>query len=54
MRFGPATSAMIICETGMIIPPPAPCSTRNTTSEVSEPARPHSAEPAVKSTSESR
>jgi hypothetical protein len=50
--WGPATCAIIIIATGMIIPPPAPWSTRNTTNEVSEPARPHSAEPAVNSTSD--
>ena len=34
--------------TGVIIPPPTPCSTRNMSSSVSDPARPHSAEAAVK------
>ena len=38
----------------MIIPPPAPCSTRKNTSEVSDPATAHSPEPAVNSTSETR
>ena len=36
----------------MIIPPPAPCSTRNSTSSVVEVAIAHSAEPIVNSTSE--
>src|ERR1700761_4769209 len=47
MRFGPATSAMIIWATGMIIPPPTPWRTRKRISEVLEPAIPQSAEPIV-------
>ncbi len=49
---GPATWAMISCATGMIMPPPAPCSTRNSTSSVVLVAIAHSAEPTVNSTSE--
>ena len=45
---------MISWPTGMIIPPPAPCSTRNSTSDVVEEAAAHSAEPTVNSTSEVR
>ena len=52
MRRGPATCAMISCATGMIMPPPTPCSTRKMTSEAIELDAPHAAEPAVKSTSE--
>ena len=52
MRLGPATWAMISWATGMIMPPPAPCSTRNSTSSVVEVATAHSAEPTVNSTSE--
>ncbi len=33
IRCGPATWAMIIIATGMIIPPPAPCRMRKITSE---------------------
>ena len=36
----------------MIMPPPTPCSTRNSTSEVVEAASAHSPEPSVNSTSE--
>ena len=38
IRLGPATWAMISWPTGMIIPPPTPCSTRNRTSVVVEAA----------------
>ena len=53
--WGPATWAMISCATGMIIPPPAPCSTRKTHQRRGR-ARPaaQSAEPSVNSTSETR
>ena len=54
MRRGPATCAMISCATGMIIPPPTPWSTRNSTSELIELESPQAAEPAVNSTSEVR
>lgn len=50
IRLGPAASAIIICPIGPIMPPPTPWTTRNTTRTVIEWARPHSAEPAVKST----
>ena len=52
IRFGPAASAIISWPIGNSIPPPAPWSTRNTISSLAEVARPHSAEPAVNSTSE--
>ena len=52
IRFGPAASAIISCPIGRIIPPPTPWITRKTTSSPVELARPHSAEPAVNSTSE--
>lgn len=52
MRCGPATCAMISWPTGMIMPPPTPCSTRKATSASVEPATAHNAEPAVNSTSE--
>ena len=53
IRCGPATWAMISCASGMIMPPPAPCSTRNRPARLASswPAA-HSAEPAVNSTSE--
>jgi hypothetical protein len=38
--------------TGMIIPPPSPCSTRNTISSATDPASPHSSEPSMKAASE--
>jgi hypothetical protein len=43
---------MMIIATGMIIPPPTPCSTLNSTSVVVVLATAHSAEPVVNSTSE--
>ncbi len=52
IRLGPATWAMISWAIGMIMPPPAPCSTRNSTSSVVEVAIAHRAEPIVNSTSE--
>ncbi len=54
-RFSfPAARTMIICPTGMIIPPPMPCSTRKTISEPADQARPHSPEPMVKISNDSR
>ena len=47
IRFGPAASAMIICASGMIMPPPRPCSTRNTINSSTDVARPQSSEPIV-------
>ena len=52
MFLGPAAVAIISCPTGMIMPPPTPCSTRNTISSVVEVARPQSAEPSVNSSTE--
>ena len=54
MRLGPATSAIISWPIGRIMPPPTPWMTRKTISCVVELASPHSTDPAVKSTSESR
>ena len=45
---------MISWPTGMIMPPPTPCSTRKSTSATSVLDSPHSAEPSVNSTSEVR
>ena len=52
IRFGPAASAIMSWPIGRIMPPPTPWITRKTTSSVVELASPHSADPAVKSTSE--
>ena len=52
IRPGPATWAMISIARGMIMPPPAPWRMRNSTSSGVVVAVAHSAEPAVKSTSE--
>ncbi len=52
--FGPAASAIISWPIGRIMPPPTPCRTRNTISSVVDVASPHSADPAVNSTSETR
>ena len=52
IRLGPATWAMISWPTGISIPPPTPCNTRNSTSAVLEEATAQRAEPAVKRTSE--
>ena len=49
-RAGGKVRNSIACPTGMISPPPTPCSTRNRTSSVSEPDRPHSADAPVNST----
>jgi len=49
---GPATWAMISWPTGMIMPPPAPCRILKNTRLVTDAATAHSAEPAVKRTSE--
>ncbi len=54
IRLGPAASAIIICPIGRIMPPPTPCSTRNRISSGADEAIPHSAEPAVNSTSDNR
>ncbi len=54
IRLGPAASAMMICASGMIMPPPMPCSTRKKISSVSVVARPQSSEPSVKSVREMR
>ena len=54
IRFGPAASAIISCPTGRIMPPPAPWRTRNRISSVVEVASPHSADPAVNRTTETR
>lgn len=40
--------------TGTIIPPPKPCTNRNTVSSVSEPAWPHSTDAPVKAASATR
>ena len=45
IRSGPAAWARIAWPTGMIIPPPKPCSTRKTISDSVLQARPHSTEP---------
>ena len=49
---GPAVRAMMVCPTGMIIPPPSPCSTRKTMRAVAVGAMPHSAEPVMNRPSE--
>ena len=54
IRRGPATCAMISCASGMIMPPPTPWSTLNTTSAVSVLDSPQAAEPTVNSASETR
>ncbi len=54
-RFSlPAVLTRIIWPTGMIMPPPMPCSTRKPISEPEDQASPHSADPAVKTSKESR
>ena len=50
IRSGPAARARIAWPTGMMRPPPRPCTTRNTTSEPSDHERPARTEPAMKST----
>ena len=45
IRSGPAAWARIACPTGMIIPPPKPCSTRKAISDSVLHASPHSTEP---------
>ena len=45
IRCGPAAWARIACPTGMIMPPPKPCSTRKTISDDVLHASPHSTEP---------
>ena len=52
MFFGPAARTRIIWPIGMIMPPPRPWSTRAAISDSADQAKPQSAEPAVKSTSE--
>ena len=54
IRLGPATSAIMSWPIGRIMPPPTPWITRKTMSSVVEVASPHSTDPTVKSTSESR
>ena len=54
IRLGPAAPASIICPIGNSIPPPTPCRMRKTISWFVEVAKPHSAEPAVNRTSETR
>ena len=45
IRCGPAAWARIACPIGMIMPPPKPCRTRKTISDVVLHASPHSVEP---------
>ena len=45
MRSAPAAWARIAIPTGMTIPPPRPCMTRNAISDPADHARPHSSEP---------
>ena len=54
IRLGPAASAIISCPIGRSIPPPAPWTTRKTTSSVVDSAWPQSAEPAVNRISDVR
>lgn len=49
MRFGPAAWARIVWPTGIISPPPTPCSTRKPTSEPRLHARPHATDPSTNS-----
>ena len=53
IRCGPAAWARIACPTGRIMPPPKPCSTRNTISDSVLHASPHSTEPAMNSETDS-
>ena len=54
-RFSlPAALTRIICPTGMIMPPPMPCSTRKKISDPADQASPHIAEPTVKTRTEIR
>ena len=52
MRWGPAARARIDWPTGRSMPPPMPCMTRKTMSELADQARPHRLEPAMKRTRE--
>ena len=54
IRLGPAAPAIVIMPNGISMPPPTPWITRKITSSVVEEERPHSADPAVNSTSEVR
>ena len=51
---GGNTRKSMAIPTGAIMPPPAPCTTRNTTSSVMFWARPQSTEPNVKTTMAAR
>ena len=51
---GPAVRAMIVCPTGMIMPPPSPCSTRKATSTPADQASPQAADPVMNSARETR
>ena len=48
IRSGPAACARIVIPTGITIPPPRPCRTRNAISEPADHASPHSSDPTAK------
>ena len=52
IRCGPAASARMVWPTGMIMPPPMPCSTRKAISALADHAAPARAEPVRKMTRE--
>ena len=47
IRCGPAARVMIVMPSGISMPPPSPCSTRNAISTLMSQAVAHSADPAV-------
>jgi hypothetical protein len=51
-RCGPAVCARTLMPTGMIMPPPKPCSTRKKIRDPDDHAKPQSAEPRPKSRTE--
>lgn len=52
IRSGPASRTSIVCPTGISVPPPNPCRTRNAISEGTDQASPHSSDPPMNSPSE--
>jgi hypothetical protein len=49
-RSGPAARARIVCASGMMSPPPSPCTTRNAIRLPEDQASPQSTEPVMNST----
>ncbi len=51
IRSGPAARVMIVIPSGMSMPPPRPCNTRNAMSVVMSQAKLHSTDPSTNNTS---